>query len=359
MKTSFKKLAALSAACVMALSLTACGEDTATIGKIGGIDVPAGIYLYNSVGVYNEVSMKKTEEQASVWDVTVDGKTAEQYITDEALLRTKKFVAIEKKFDELGLTLTEKEKDYYIKSAESAYEQSKEAFIDSGISVDSLSKLVINDAKYAALFAAYYDAETGIEPIKASEINKYIKDNYARVEIVQVSLKDADGNLLKGADKEKAINRAKSYLKRAETEDFAAIIYDESNYRLKQSAESSGTEYEPFVYNPDEIEEYSLEEIIDKEYPPVPASAAEEIFAHKADGKPFLIESSENYYVVKRLNILEREGIVDTYKATVLQALKSEEFKALETKWAEELDMEWNEKAKERYAPKKLKVAVE
>ena len=88
-----------------------------------------------------------------------------------------------------------------------------------------------------------------------------------------------------------------------------------------------------------------------------PSAVKDEIWNHKADGKAFLIESSDCYYIVKRYDILEREGIVDTYKATVLQALKGEEFMELETKWAEELDFEWNAEAKERYAPKKLKVA--
>ena len=50
-------------------------------------------------------------------------------------------------------------------------------------------------------------------------------------------------------------------------------------------------------------------------------------------------------------------GIVDTYKDTVLQALKGEEFAELETKWANELEIEWNEKAKERYAPKEINIA--
>lgn len=359
MKISFKKLAAFSAACVMALSLTACGEDTAVIGKVGGMEIPAGVYLYHSTNVYTETAMKQTEEQASVWDVTVDGKTAEQYIADESLSRVKKFVAIEKKFDELGLSFTEKEKEYYEKSAESSYENSKDAFIECGIGLDSYTKTVINDAKYAALFAAYYDAETGIEPIKTSEINKYMKDNYARVEIVEVSLKDIEGNLLKGADKEKAINRAKSYVKKAESEDFGVIIYDEYNILLEQNAKASGTEFTALEYNPDETEEYAFEQILDKNNSLVPASVTEEIFAHSADGKPFMVEGAEAYYVVKRYNILERDDIVETYKATVLQALKGEEFKNLETKWSEELDIEWNEKAKERYAPKELKAAAE
>lgn len=359
MKTSLKKLAAFSAACLMTLSLTACGEDTATIGKVGGMEIPAGLYLYHSTNVYTETAMKKTEEQATVWDITVDGKTAEQYIADESLSRIKKFVAIEKKFDELGLSFTEKEKEYYEKSAESSYENSKDAFTECGIGLDSYTKAVMNDAKYSAIFAAYYDAETGIEPIKAAEINKYMKDNYTRIEIVEVSLKDVEGNLLKGADKEKAINRAKSYLKRAETEDFGAIVYDEYNVILKQNAEASGTEFTAVEYNPDEFEEYSFEQILEVQDTLVPTTVSEEIFAHSADGKPFLVESSESYYVVKRHNILEREDVMESFEGTVLQALKGEEFKELETKWSEELDIEWNEKSKERYAPKKLKAAAE
>lgn len=357
MKKTLRKIAAFSAACVMMLSLTACGEDTAFVGKIGEENIPSGIYLYHATSVYRQTALQKTEEQATVWDITVDGKTAEQHIEDETLMRVKKLVAIEKKFDELGLSLSEKEKDYYKASAENAYKQSEEAFSKSGIGLDSFTRIVENDAKYAAVFEAYYDAETGIDPVKTSEINKYIKDNYARVEIVEISLKDTEGNLLKGADKEKAINRAKSYVKRAEDEDFGVLVYEEYNNRLKASAEANGAEFTALEYKPEEIEEYAFEQIIDKNNSLVPATVTDEIFTHKADEKPFIIEGSESYYVVKRFNILEREGIVDTYKATVLQALKSEEFAELETKWAEELEFEWNEKSKERYAPKKLKVA--
>ena len=152
MKKTLRKLAAFSAACVMTLSLTACGEDTANIGKIGGEEVPAGIYLYHMTNVYRETSLQKTEEQATVWDVTVDGKTAEQHIEDEAVMRVKKLVAVEKKFDELGLSFTEKEKDYYKASAENAYKQSEDAFSESGIGLDSFTRIVENDAKYAAVF---------------------------------------------------------------------------------------------------------------------------------------------------------------------------------------------------------------
>lgn len=359
MKKTLKKLAAFSAACVMTLSLTACGEDTANIGKIGGEDIPAGMYLYHATSVYRQTALQKTEEQATVWDITVDGKTAEQHIEDEAVMRVKKLVAVEKKFDELGLSFTEKEKDYYKASAENAYKQSEESFAESGISLETFTRIVENDAKYAAIFAAYYDAETGIEPIKTSEINKYMKDNYARIELLEVSLKDIEGNLLKGAEKEKAINRAKSYVKRADSEDFGALVYEEYNVLLKATAEANGTEFTKIEYNPEEIEEYAFEQIVDMNemVSNFPSTVKDEILSHKADGKAFLIESSDCYYVVKRHNILEREGIVDTYKATVLQALKGEEFMELETKWAEELDFEWNEKSRERYAPKKLKIA--
>lgn len=357
MKKTLKKIAAFSAACVMTLSLTACGEDTANIGKIGGEEIPAGIYLYHATSVYRQTALQKTEEQATVWDVTVDGKTAEQHITDETVMRVKKLVAIEKKFDELGLSFTEKEKDYYKASAENAYKQSEESFAESGIGLDSFTRIVENDAKYAAVFEAYYDAETGIEPIKTSEINKYLKDNFARIELLEVSLKDIEGNLLKGAEKEKAINRAKSYVKRADSEDFGALVYEEYNILLKADAEATGTEFTEVEYNPEEFKEYYFEQIIEKNSGVVPLAVEEEIFAHSADGKPFMVEGSESYYVVKRYNILEREDIMETYKPSIIKILKSEEFKELETKWAEELDIEWNEKAKERYAPKKLKVA--
>ena len=133
-------------------------------------------------------------------------------------------------------------------------------------------------------------------------------------------------------------------------EEISAMILSD----LKATAEANGTEFTKVDYKPGDADEYAFEQIIDKNdmVSSFPHTVKDEIWEHKADGKAFLVESSESYYVVKRYNILEREGIVDTYKATVLQALKSEEFAELETKWAEELDIEWNAEAKERYAPK-------
>lgn len=357
MKSLKNKIIAAFSASVMALSLTACGEDTAHIGNVGGMDVPAGIYLYYMTGAYSSASMQKTEEQKTVWEVTVDGKTAEEYIAEEGLLRTKKFVAIEKKFDELGLTLTEKEKADIKSSAEGYYKQSEEVLKSSGIGLDSFTKIVMNDTKYSKLFDAYYDAETGIDPVKSSTIKTYLKENYARIKVIEVSLKDFDDNLLKGTEKENAINLAKEYQSKATKDNFDELIYDNYNTYMKKYAEKNGTEFTPIEYKPDEIEEYSLEEIIDKDNSMLPASVTEEIFDHKADGKAFLVEGSDAYYVVIRYNILDREGIEETYKDTIIKALKSEEFAELETKWAEELSIEWNEKAKERYAPKELKVA--
>lgn len=357
MKSLKNKIIAVFSAGIMALSLTACGEDTAYIGKIGGMDVPAGIYLYNMTNVYAETSMKKTEEQKTVWEVTVDGKTAEEYIAEEALIRTKKYVAIEKKFDELGLTLTEKEKAQLASAAEGYYNNSAEAMKTNGIGLDSFTKIVTNDTKYSKLFNAYYDAESGIEPVKSAEIKSYLKENYARVKYIEVSLKDLDGNLLKGADKEKAINLAKEYQSRATKDNFDELMYENYNALMKKYAEKNETEYTPLEYKPEEIEEYSTEQIIAKDNKSLPSALVEEIFAHKADEKAFIVEGAESYYVVIRYNILDRKGIEETYKDTILKALKSEEFAELETKWADELSIEWNEKAKERYAPKELKVA--
>lgn len=358
MKSLKSKIIAVFSASVMALSLTACGEDTAYIGNIGGTEVPAGIYLYHMTSAYSSATMQKTEEQKTVWEVTIDGKTAEEYIAEEGLLRTKKHIAIEKKFDELGLTLTEKEKADIKSSAEGYYKQSGEALSSSGIGLDSFTEIVANDTKYTKLFAAYYDEETGIDPVKSSEIKSYLKENYARIKIIEVSLKDLDGNLLKGAEKEKAINLAKDYAKRATKDNFDELIYENYNALMKQYAEKNNTEYVQVEYKPDEIEEYAMEQIIEKGNSNLPDSLTEEIFAHKADGNAFLVEGADAYYVVARYNILDREGIEESYKGAILSALKAEEFKELETKWAEELSIEWNEKAKERYAPKKLKVAT-
>ena len=118
-----QKFISLALAVMLLLGVTGCAMSTpASVGSIGGVDIPAGIYLLAQYNAYNTASgaaKLATGETASNVkavlkaectgtingeEVTTDGA---DYVARLTLRSLQYYAAVEKKFDELGGTLDE------------------------------------------------------------------------------------------------------------------------------------------------------------------------------------------------------------------------------------------------------------
>ena len=118
-----QKFISLALAVMLLLGVTGCAMSTpASVGSVGGVDIPAGIYLLAQYNAYNTASgaaKLATGETASNVkavlkaectgtingeEVTTDGA---DYVARLTLRSLQYYAAVEKKFDELGGTLDE------------------------------------------------------------------------------------------------------------------------------------------------------------------------------------------------------------------------------------------------------------
>jgi len=230
MSYNAKRLLAGAAAAACAVSLSSCGADTKWAARSGDTELSAGIYIYNLLNEYYAAMDHMTDTDTDVLNITIDDKPSREWILEKAKEDLKKYVAVENKFTELGMELSEDDKntvDYIVNQMWPAYGTMMEGY---GISEQSYRSCYTNTMKNDEIFLKYYDKD-GITPVSDDEIKQYMTDNYARVNYIALNLKDADGNLLKSDGKKEVMKMAEEYLQRAEDgEDFDALVEEYDAY---------------------------------------------------------------------------------------------------------------------------------
>lgn len=263
MSHNFKKIAAASLAIVCAASMTGCA-DSGYIGTVNGIQIPNGLYLfYVAVNGYNDAKTQIQEERDSdstaeitVFNNTIEGKTASAWLKDNAVEDLRRFAAVEDLFSQYGLSLTDEEltrisdimnsldDELYEKSnsdADQYYEEYFEkyyglpkGFTSFGAYYESLcigkSSLRMyweNSYKENHVFLHNYDTD-GLTPVSDDEINTYLTENYAAVKFLKLSFTDYQGLELKDdAAIQEVKDLAQAYADRYNsTGDWSEIRYD-------------------------------------------------------------------------------------------------------------------------------------
>ena len=212
-----KKLIAGISALVMALSLTACA-DTTWANKVDGKTIKAGVYIYYTQQGYEDAREKlKTDSsvtEANIFTKEIDSKSVSQYIEDYASQKCREIVAVEKKFKELGLEISEAEEKAIRKNVDALWESSGKDYKASGISKDSIEKIYRNEFMLDKLFTKYYD-KGGLEEVKDEDINKELAKQYSRVKFLPLSIKGTDGTTsLSDAEKAEVEKQANQYIER-------------------------------------------------------------------------------------------------------------------------------------------------
>lgn len=248
MKFVKKAGAALLALCT-AMPCAACGENTANAMTVGDYDVRAGIYLYYATSAFGEAIEVLRDGGETFEDVSdskgyekilskadIDNVTAEEWIQNKAEEYCKTFVAIEKEFETLGLSLTGEELAAAESSAASSMVYYGEFFENTGIGEQSVKDIILNSYKQDAVWEAYYGAG-GSKDIHEHELYDHYAENHFRIKYIEMPLKDGEGNLLKADGKEEIEDMANDFLKRlAKKEGNEADLMEEFDYLIEENA---------------------------------------------------------------------------------------------------------------------------
>ena len=350
-----KKLTAGILTLAMIFSLTACA-DTSWAGKTDDTQVKAGIYIYYAMSSYYQAQGKLTADQKDLWAAKIEDKDAKTWIKDNATNLVKDYLAIEKKFDELGLKLSESKKNEIKVASDNIWQQNGAIFLKNGISQQSVTDIITSSHKSDMIFKKYYDTD-GIQALSEKEIQNYYNENNMRVKYIAIQLKDGEGNLFKSADKAKAMTMAEGYKSRATVENFDSLIKEYKNYydaEVKKASKDTSSSTSDSSSAKETVDEFANEQILTKDGTTPSKKVADAIFAKAQVNTPIIIEDDEVYYVVMRLDLLKRTDLYDTNRESILYSIKSKDFEKLIDEWTTEINYTVNQDAYDRYDPQKF-----
>lgn len=210
-----KRIAAL-AAC-LALALTACGqpkEAPATVGTIGTVDIPGGVYQLAQFSAYAEADSLTSEDNVLKAKLNVDGETVtgKAYIAAKTQEALERYAAVTTRFDELGGTLTEDELTQAQTQTDNTWASYSDLYEQNGI--DQASLLAYTQASYKAsdLLEMLY-GETGTEPVSNEQLTAFLAQNSAEGRGALLPMADTANGSFPGSDDIAQIKAAAEQLK--------------------------------------------------------------------------------------------------------------------------------------------------
>lgn len=205
MRSIKTKLFALGMAAAMLLGLAGCALSTpSAVGSIGGVEIPAGVYLLAQYNAYTTASglaelatgetaddvsaVLKAQCTGTIGDEEVTATGAE-YVEKLTLRAIEYYAAVESKFNELGATLEDAATAEAADSADSLWESNSELYEANGIGKASIEKYLLNAQKASKIQDLLY-GENGQTPVTEQEYSDFITNQCYYIESVQLPLVD-------------------------------------------------------------------------------------------------------------------------------------------------------------------------
>lgn len=205
MRSIKTKLLGLGMAAAMLLSLAGCNLSTpSSVGTIGGVEIPAGVYLLAQYNAYNTAAnvadlatgetaddvkaVLKAECTGTIGDeeVTATGAEYVEKLTQRAI---DYYAAVETKFAELGATLEDAATSEVADNLDSMWESNGDLYEANGIGKSSLEAYLLNAQKASAILQLVYGPQ-GTEPVTDEEYTDFVKNSCYYIESVQIPLVD-------------------------------------------------------------------------------------------------------------------------------------------------------------------------
>ena len=200
-----QKFISLGLALAMLLGVAGCNITTpATVGTIGGVEIPAGIYLLAQYNAYTSAASNAdlaTGETANdvkaVLNAQVTGTIGDEEVTTDGadyisrltMRSIEYYAAVEYEFDQSGATLEDAATSEAASTADSMWESDGDLYQANGISKDTLEKYLLNAQKATALLDLNY-GDAGTQPISQEEYEDFLENDCLYIDSVLLPLMD-------------------------------------------------------------------------------------------------------------------------------------------------------------------------
>ena len=207
MKSLRAKFLSLGMAMLLLLAASGCTITTpSSVGSIGDVEIPAGIYLLAQYNAYNTASgdadlatgesardvkaVLRAECTGTIGDeeVTTDGA---DYIAQLTLRSLEYYAAVETMFDELSGVLDDAATSEAADTAASVWESNGDLYAANGISQATIEQYLLNNQKAQACLELLY-GENGQTPVTEAEYTGYLQNECLYIDEVQLPLFDAN-----------------------------------------------------------------------------------------------------------------------------------------------------------------------
>lgn len=236
------KMTAAVTALMVSLSLASCDQDTTWTYRTedGAYEVTSGMYVGMSISAYNSgYSQTDVDTSQPLYDQQIGSVDALTWVQQEVDNLAKKYLAVETKFEEYGLSFTEEEQSYIDSYIEYYWNYLGSSYEDEGCGQESYTKLMTNSFKESQLFYHIY-GEGGEREVTEEELRDLFNQQYAHVNIFDVDCSDDEGNPLEGHELEIVEERVANLIERLDNgEDFETVKAD---YEAEVEAEQAAAE---------------------------------------------------------------------------------------------------------------------
>lgn len=352
MKTIRNTLAILLVLLLVAVTAAGCGSGTSWIYEADGRQVPAGLYINYMMTALSELEVAEYNAHSGDTEyalpalkdflklTTEDGTTFSDHAKKEAARMSAEYLAVEKRFDDLGLTLSAEDNDSISSYVDYVWNANGPQMEENGIGRESVRLYQANQYKTDALFRAMY-MEGGENAVSDDEVKALFQTNYAKVDLFYITvLKDEEGNEY---PEQKAL--AEQYFERYK----AGETSEELEYEYSSEGVQEGDE--PVVKkNPGENTRFLTITNTTSE------NKLQKGVVDAAVGVPTMTEGDGVYYIFTKKDVLEDPADLETYRETLIYELKTDEFTAYLTDLGNGVTLTTNQSAVNRYTPEKIKV---
>ena len=290
MRSIKTKLFSLAMAVSMVLALAGCAMSTpSTVGSIGGVEIPAGIYLlaqYNSYNTASGLAKLATGETAS--DVkavlkatctgTINGEEVtapgSEYVAQLTTRAIEYYAAVEKQFAAQNGVLDDAATAEAANTADSLWGTNGDLYTANGISKATVETYLLNAQKAKALLKMTYGPE-GTTPVTEAEYTDYVNNDCYYIEAVQFPLVNYSSYTMADDTQKAAImataESCMEELSRTATAETASgsALYTAAMTYVPQAMAAMGSEMDASqavyyaasqLYTPDDLSSYGSDE---------------------------------------------------------------------------------------------------
>ena len=348
-----KKITCAALAAAVAASMTGCSLDASWIAKSGETKLPSGVY---AAYVLQDV-MYGYMMSGSAY---LDQEGLSESLVEDAKAYCTELLAYQCKADEMGITLTEEEKAEAGSALDADWASYSAIYEANRVSRESMNLSYEISELSGKLFKAIYGVG-GTQGVAQEEINAIFDENYLKAGLMIFSKPSTIDTTDKSEEEKKTLQETyDNSMAELQTEvDYwveqaKTIMADGSSFNDVMIAYDFETQAEEYgIANIDVDVESSRYAFVDKRDETIPA----ELIAHLETAELNSVEvvETEEYLIIacpQDKNASE-EDKVSAYDQ-ILMELKGEDMTAMMEEYKESLNIEWNDGALKRFAPKKM-----